>query len=310
MTWFATGASALVIGPEGPDAFLELRGSHGYRLEAFATNGFGTVGLQSPENRGGQGSAAEYTVLDAKVTGKRAKIDLRSRGRISVVFKPTGRLRRFKPPSGCKGGPETIRFGTFVGRIRFRGEGRYTEVRATRARGAIRRQPRLVCRLPKSKGKRKPRHKKQRKGPLVTIFSAGNIDESASLTALRSSDEPRSALFAATSSERREGVWISRRAFVIGGIARFDFDAALNAATIEPPAPFAGSAQFERIDDYASRWQGPLTVSFPGKPDTPLTGRDFAWALWSERVPANESSITFYGRPSALERPWIERARR
>lgn len=311
MAMLAGSAGAVVFAAEGPDAFLELRGSHGYRLEAFAAKGFGVVALQPPENRGGLGSSAEYAVFDAKVTDKRVKIDLRGRGRISALFKPTGRVRRFQPPGNCKGGPETIRFGTFVGKIRFRGERGYTTVRATRARGAIRRQSRLVCKSPKRKGKRKQRHKKARKGPLATIFSAGDAATGTAFTAFRSSDDPRSALFAATSFEQREGVSISRQALVIGGAARFDFDAGLNSAQIEPPAPFAGSAHFERIDDHASRWEGPLTVSLPGAPDTPLTGRNFAWALWSERLASSSSAtFSFYARPSPLDRPWIARARR
>ena len=66
-------------------------------------------------------------------------------------------------------------------------------------------------------------------------------------------------------------------------LAAFAPDPNLNSAALAPPFPFSGSANFQRLDDYTSRWEGPLTASFPGRPDTPLTGRGFAWRLSSER---------------------------
>lgn len=125
----------------------------------------------------------------------------------------------------------------------------------------------------------------------MTTFSANKADGSAAVTASRSESNPTSSIFFADSSEAVAGVLVGRIAFVEGPATAFAFDPGLNSAALAPPFPFAGSATFQRIDDFSSRWEGPLTVSFPGDPDVPLTGRDFAWSLTSRREASGSSGV-------------------
>ena len=51
------------------------------------------------------------------------------------------------------------------------------------------------------------------------------------------------------------------------------------AATVEPPAPFVGSAAFSQSSGLPAAWSGSLAVELPGGGIVPLTGPDFGAAL-------------------------------
>jgi hypothetical protein len=106
---------------------------------------------------------------------------------------------------------------------------------------------------------------------------------------------PEESVISASVQERSGGISIFRHVLLFAPDAAFSFDEQLNSATLTPPAPFAGSASFQRIDDYASRWEGPLTVSFPGRPEVPLTGRDFSWSLQSQRSQSSSPIVAVAG---------------
>ena len=59
----------------------------------------------------------------------------------------------------------------------------------------------------------------------------------------------------------------------------FDINDALTSATIAPPAPFHGKGVYSAAPDGMTSWTGPLSVSFPGAPRTPLTGPEFSAEL-------------------------------
>jgi hypothetical protein len=50
------------------------------------------------------------------------------------------------------------------------------------------------------------------------------------------------------------------------------------------------------LDDFSSRWEGPLTVTLPGSTALALTGRDFAWSLRKETEEAAQHHGIF-GEP-------------
>jgi hypothetical protein len=57
------------------------------------------------------------------------------------------------------------------------------------------------------------------------------------------------------------------------------YDRGLQAATVRPPAPFAGHGSFHSNARCASRWTGNLSVDLPGHSDVPVTGRSFSACL-------------------------------
>ena len=59
---------------------------------------------------------------------------------------------------------------------------------------------------------------------------------------------------------------------VSGPASVFGFEPGLGTATLEPRAPFSGSAVFHRGARPANRWRGDLSVDFPGLSDVSLAG--------------------------------------
>jgi hypothetical protein len=85
--------------------------------------------------------------------------------------------------------------------------------------------------------------------------------------------------FLALAVERAKGVDIIRIAGASAPSGDFVFDNAFSSATLTPPAPFSGSAIFQRNADGTISWAGSLAVSFPGMPDVPLVGPQFETTL-------------------------------
>jgi hypothetical protein len=78
--------------------------------------------------------------------------------------------------------------------------------------------------------------------------------------------------------ERRGRVDVLEHAF-FEAPAHFDLlenDSGRVKATLAPPAPFSGAANFTRAGKgRPAQWTGPLTISLPGAPDIPLSGPHF-----------------------------------
>lgn len=291
----ATESAAAFVNSSAPQASIHLKGSHGYPIHLQVARGFATAAVTEPGRRGLSAPTSEYVAFGGRATVDGAKASFGRFGKLAVRFLPSGKVRRSPVPEFCSGNPEFTRFGVFEGTIRFRGEGGYTEVDISRARGSVSATPRQVCHFPKREdrpdGQRGPR--KQPKALLATTLTATQASMGIDLSAVRSEQNPTAAILIATSIEPAGHVSVFRRAFVAASKDVFAFDPALNTATLTPPYPFAGSATFQRIDDYTTRWEGPLTVSFPGRPDVALTGRGFTCSLDSAKEQAGSISVSF-----------------
>ena len=88
-------------------------------------------------------------------------------------------------------------------------------------------------------------------------------------------DEPSSAAFFASSSERREGVSIGRLTLAGSGPAGFEFDNSAGTAFVHPPAPFGGSARYLRRPGAPDSWRGSLTAPLLGLGRVHLAGPGF-----------------------------------
>jgi hypothetical protein len=273
-------ASAFVVPASGPTAAISVSGTHGYRISFQGSPGSAQIAV-AKGGKGLLGGETEYVRFGGTTTASRVDADFGHRGRMSLRFRPNGKVRT-RRRHGCTGGAQVTRFGAFEGHFRFSGENDYTSFEAKRVAGSMTSRPRLICHRHPGALTAPPRHHRhlKRHRETITTFQARSSD-GLGFVALRSDRDPESSIFFATASEAKEGNLILRNALTIGHLGSFGFDEGLASATLEPPAPFSGSAAFARIDDYASRWEGPLTVSFPGLPDAPLTGRDFSWSLTS-----------------------------
>lgn len=218
-------------------------------------------------------SGATYTVPGRAWRGG-VKAGFGNLGRVAVRFKPSGRVKVETPPQRCRGKPRTIRFGTYVGVVRFTGERGYSRVRARRAQGTSSTSPRWRC--------------KTRRGARRRAAASLAGDESAALeVATRNKGLVLSAvasppifgvrltIASAALRERRGKMRIARFALVFMPGKRFTFDGRLATATLQPPEPFTGSATYERQPDGSATWTGDLRVSLPGTDDVALTGERF-----------------------------------
>jgi hypothetical protein len=263
-------------------AEFHLQGSDGYAI-SFSFSGpeasIAAVGVPSPLVV----VSAAY-VTQKRFDGDRIRARFGSRGRVAVEFKPSGKATYRWPPQRCEGKPKVTQPGVFVGTIRFRGEGGYTSIDRSRARGEVRTPARWECR----RGKRAHGAGLDPEAERFTILdaSAGGYPlASFSTTASRPQGRSGETMFLASRLEGRPtSMVVIRRVFAHGEDESFSFDDALSTATAAPPLPFEGSGTFTvgpGGDD--GSWLGSLTVDFPGAEDVPLAGEGFGARLFRSK---------------------------
>lgn len=248
---------------------LELQGSHGYRIsidkeaggyvDVFVTKGHDAISysIRSPQPKGGD--------LEARFPGI---------GRVSVRFRPKGppveSSSQFYP--GCRGGETVRQPGLFVGTIRLRGERGYTSVRANRVKGAIKTVAKQVCKrpreLPEPEMDQAELWAPSSPGRRGVGFYASRLGEPFDLTS-----------FGVQVREYRGEMAIFRTASVTGeedDLVIGDTRPYPLSATVTPPPPFSGSAEYERTPGGSRTWTGSLAVHLPGLGRVPLTGPRFS----------------------------------
>jgi hypothetical protein len=248
--------------PQGPDAALEEEESEG----------MGGLGLWLEH---GRLEGATYA-LEARVTATTIEAVLPGIADISLTRVPTGKSKTLH--ANCTA-DEKLRGKTqldrFVGTIEFHGEEGFTEVEATSARGTYG----SVCPIPEGGA---PAGKQL---PGAFLSAEREVDDSyqADFGAIRRRPGAPTAIYAELMEHRGE-VEIHRFQEVLTPAGAFSFGGGLGAATVKPPAPFAGFAHFKARSGASERatgtWTGNLTVDLPGHADIPLTGPGFRAQLF------------------------------
>jgi streptogramin lyase len=238
-----SGATLLVRGPAeqlflgGSVHRLSLMGSGGYRisLSSYISNKYHRITLSAEKN----GSYASYSV---KGKARNGKIDAvyPGLGQVSVHFVPAN-VMTLPPHPGCRGPSGAVERGAFVGTIRFRGEQDFTSVDTGRAHGTIVKHFRQLCRVVKAAVARCCRPRRIEEVGLDATSGAVHF------TADNRNGEMVS-YFRVKSSERRRGVYITRGAPEVKGKA-FTYDDHLTQATVAPPPPFEGTADYSGSAD-------------------------------------------------------------
>ena len=264
----AAGSTERIFSP--PSASFSLRASNGYRIsvERFRRR----VSLYAVHGGKSFFAGTSYTV-PSKASAQRIDARFGRFGHVSVKL-ITERMHKGKLEEQCTGKPETTREGTFVGTIRFRGEGGYTSVDAQHAEGRQSSGVKIKCVFP---------NLRPGSGPVVH----GSRQDPPSFGAFQgrqrffgveaSGGRQRSMLFTAGYSERRGRMEIFRNAFAEAPPASFAFAGDLSSATVQPPLPFTGEASYQRGS--ASPWLGSLSVDFPGREEVQLAGPRFTARL-------------------------------
>jgi hypothetical protein len=207
-------------------------------------------------------------------------------GTVAMRFKPSGEVRTAKPPKaskGCRGPRKIVRhLGTFIGVFRFQGGDGYTTAEATEVSGSVGDPEAFICALVVGGSGRGHHHRHGRFRPPSPYLGATTTHNGIGFAAAVLGRHGKRVSFVASSTEKEGRASISRWASVAGSRPEFQFDHGLSTATVTPPLPFAGTATFERGPKGSQpSWSGSLSVSFPGRPEVPLTGANFTSLLFA-----------------------------
>ncbi len=249
---------------------FRLKGSNGYSISVF---GIGKEILLTAMHGG---SSASYSTRGL-ASPTRIKARFGHLGRVSVRFHSNSGPRLVPLPKGnCHGRGEIVDRGHWVGRIEFEGEQAYTTLHASRARGKTTKSLKQTCRRA-GEGGHVPNLR-------ATVLSALSEASGAFFTAFKitSSSFPAidGSIFSASLFEAR-----GRRLAVIRSIsADAEADAFsstgkkghIESATIAPPAPFKGTATFQRTNGSEGSWSGSLAGDFLGRGEVTLAGPEFS----------------------------------
>lgn len=242
----------------------------GFKIEA--TNGYSVFAFGVPAHKGhpstiavfvtGKNDGAFYSV-PATVTETSIQASLGALGEIAVTFHPSGHARTER--SECGGKPISFDSGSYEGVIAFHGEEGFTGIEATAAPGDLGLLLDIVC----------PGISGESGGPFLPgaelSVGANRSKLGPHLRVVKNRPDAR-AHYEAGVSEIHDGVSIGRFASLIAPANTFTYDTKVQTATLRPPTPFSGSAQFHRAAKPSNRWTGNLTVDLPGKAGVQLTG--------------------------------------
>jgi len=197
----------------------------------------------------------------ATITETSIQANLGALGEISVTFQRSGTA------ATAECGHEKIRFdsGLYEGKIEFHGEEGYTDIVATSAPGSIDYVLAEICGDFFGGSNGGSRH------ALGAELYIRNPALGPEMSVHKSRPGAAARIFVDV-SEYNDGIAIERFAAFLMPAGDFVFDRRLRTATVRPPAPFAGSASFDRRKKAGQRWSGDLTVDMPGRTGVPLTG--------------------------------------
>ncbi len=261
-------------------AELSLKGSHGYAIEIAERN---RRSLEVFVNKGP--SVVVYLIRRAPVRGDGIDTKLPGLGRVSVRFHPAGPAHTepgFFSAAACHGGETVKQPGSFVGRIRLRGERGYTTVQATKARGQVVTTSKEVCKRSIFNNS-KPESEEDATRVFADATSRGRAVKffGTTLSTLNPS-APASTFFSGSVTERRRGMVIFRETAVHGtgnDLSPSDAGEFPSMATVTPPTPFHGSAAFQRMPEGDNTWTGSMSVDLPGAGRVALAGSGFSARL-------------------------------
>jgi hypothetical protein len=257
---------------------FETHGSHGYRVLVEAHGPRTQISITKAHDHAKAGSQTTYIAHRQGGDGS-IRAGFGELGSISMRFRPDGRVTETKPEKTCIGPDHlTIRHGSYVGKLRFRGEDGYVTVKANRVSGELVTPPFLNCLQESGSARPATFALAARKGPSRFRFSAGYRSGlyAAFFEATRSG---RRTEFVATVLQTVGKIGIYRLAIDRDKPSSFATNDSLSFAAIAPGAPFHGSGSLTRDPLGARQWSGSLAVNFPGAPNTPLTGPLFKTGL-------------------------------
>jgi hypothetical protein len=284
-----------LLAPVGAGAVdADLKFAYAFKLKA--SNGYEILALAANERADGRGEIVLFVTrkresaiysAPALLTATSLKANLGGLGKVSLEVTHSGREKKL-PRRGCEeeGGTTSYEPVSFSGNFEFQGEQGYTKAASVAPTEFTRLLSDLGC-LRVSGGEVTRGHLPGARLRLRSLGAGPRFE----LQANKNRPDKRSR-FEVDLREERGPVSISRHTEVWLGSTAFQYDPLLETATLRPPAPFAGRANFYRRLAPENRWSGNLTVDLPGRSDLALTGPGIQATL----VPACRSAGQRQGR--------------
>jgi hypothetical protein len=257
---------------------FQLTGSHGYRIQVSARLATVTIGVE----RGNTTRSGTSTTYVARgVAGPNGiHANFHQFGRIAVTFHATAPAARGLPPDcfGGTTGAATVP-GYFTGTVDFEGRHGYTAVDSRRVRGEVVLPPTEQCPLVAGGA-----------NPLVEDPAAQLPPANTRMTLTAQQKAGTGGLLFVARRAGKTGFYAERFgtvgrigilgvAYAVGPRSSFASDPQVSFGTVQPPAPFIGSATLSRGAGGKRSWTGTLAATFPGEDPVPLTGPEFHTSL-------------------------------
>jgi hypothetical protein len=263
---------------------LEEIHAEGFGINLGVDNNDGEVTATLIVSRGPQ--VAYYTVM-AQITAQRVTARFGKLGELDYTYKPLG-----GGSTRCLGAPTSTGEAEFDGTFTFTGEEGYVHVDADHATGNVGLYP-----TPRGCGGVR---RSRRAVPYQPTYS----DKGASLNATAGSRSARliravdifdgggkarhRAFMSAIVSELREGMSVSRGVTMPIPSGAFHWNLDAGSASVDPPAPFTGSARFTQRDAKGHGvWTGSLGMPIFGGEPVELAGSAFRASI-HKGVPQDE----------------------
>lgn len=261
-------ATALAVDGDGETTFtVPLRASHGLSAKLEADDDEIELTIRK------DGQQAVYSA-PGDVNPEGVSVKFGRLGEFVVDYQPFHTLETHGPNRHCEGEPATTTEGYFRGTMRFRGEGDYVRIEASRVKGTLALQPEWNCDYGRARASRTLARTANQEATLVANSRRDAIRFG--VLASRGEDDRPQTFFFAVNQEVREKVAISRFTYASTRTAAgFKFNNRRGSAFADPPAPFVGFARYRRRPDAPDSWKGPLTVPLLGLGRVHLVGSGF-----------------------------------
>jgi hypothetical protein len=216
-----------------------------------------------------------------------------SMGTVDLRFRPSGETKVGQTAKHCHGRSPQRELGTYRGAVSLRGEDGYFQLHTHRASGSRSRSFRLSCAHGQAhEDKSEPLYGYAAPSLGFSVSSSGGSiamllaisrhgGRGVYLRAAHMESTGPGAEVQAAALERKPGMAIGHLAFAGGGAGTLLTSLPgvhPAAATLAPPPPFHGEAQYVENSSTSHSWTGTLGVSFPGL-ELPLTGPTYTTSL-------------------------------
>lgn len=271
-------------------------------FEVQASNGYTAIVGDAPDgvtlNLFGRKASAYYGVSQDSATPRSIDADFGEEGSVHMNFVPTGGYRIVR--SACFSDRQfRMRRGKYVGSFDFEGADGFASVR----RRAVSARPSRFLLDFGCGGFVGESTVTGPPGPGMGSRLTATSDRGSDYFTVYSSGFGEKAQFSSVLTEETPKLYVSREVHVTAPPGTFRRSRRHTTASVRPPAPFNGSAKYERVGRRDVRWAGSLRVDFPGRPDVPLTGEDFEASLLSSNVTVFDESFRRSTVPPQLRIP-------